>query len=134
MTPDWFATYGTRLVAGRDFDARDRTGAPRVAIVNETFVRRLLEGGPPIGRRFRSAFSRPGRPNPWMEIIGVAGDATYRRLTDELPPTFYVPMAQWFDDPSREVPAAMRLSVRAASGAPSLLARGVADDRPSTPR
>jgi predicted permease len=127
LTPDWFATYGTRLVKGRDFDARDRSGAPRVAIVNETFVRRLLQDGDPIGRRFRSAFSRPGRPNPWIEVVGVAADATYRRLRDELPPTFYVPMSQWVDDPTREVPATMRLSVRAATGAPALLQRGVAD-------
>jgi predicted permease len=127
LTPDWFATYGTRLIEGRDFDARDSGGAPAVAIVNETFVRRLLDGGPAIGRRFRSAFTQPGRPNPWLEIVGVAADATYRRLRDELPSTFYVPLAQWADAPTREFPAAMRLSVRAATGAPSLLTRGVAE-------
>jgi hypothetical protein len=75
LTPGWFATYGTRLVAGRDFNGGDRGGAPPVAIVNETFVRRLLPGGSSIGRRFRSPFPRRGVPNPWIEVVGVAEDA-----------------------------------------------------------
>ncbi len=62
-----------------------------------------------------------------MEVVGVAADSTYRRLRDELPPTFYVPVAQWADEPTRQMPATMRLSVRAASGAPALLARGVTE-------
>ncbi len=124
LTPDWFATYGTRMIAGRDFDARDMPGAPRVAIVNETFVRRLLPDGPALGRRFRSAFPRPGRPNPWMEIVGVVEDSTYWRLRDELPSTFYVPIPQWA---AGEVPSTMRLSVRAATGTPSLLSKPVVD-------
>ena len=127
LTPDWFATYGTRLIDGRDFEPRDRTGAPPVAIVNETFVRRLMPEGRPIGRRFRGAFSQPGRPNPWIEVVGVAADSTYSRLRDELPPTFYVPIAQWLDAPTSEVPATMRLSLRASSGAPALLTPRVAD-------
>jgi predicted permease len=127
LTPDWFATYGTRLIDGRDFEPGDRTGAPPVAIVNETFVRRLMPEGRPISRRFRSAFSQPDRPNPWIEVVGVAADSTYSRLRDELPPTFYVPIAQWLDAPTREVPATMRLSLRAVSGAPALLTPRVAD-------
>jgi putative ABC transport system permease protein len=127
LTPGWFATYGTRLVDGRDFDARDGPGAVQVAIVNETFVRRLLPGGRAIGRRFRSAFSRPGVPNPWLEIVGVARDAAYRRVRDELPSTFYVPVAQWADRPGRDSPVQMRLSVRAAIEAPAALTRTVAE-------
>jgi putative ABC transport system permease protein len=127
LTPDWFATYGTRLIDGRDFEARDRSGAPPVAVVNETFVRRLMPEGRPIGRRFRNAFSPPGRPNPWIEVVGVAADSTYWRLRDELPPTVYVPIAQWLDAPTREVPAMMRLSLRTATGAPALLTPRVAD-------
>lgn len=127
LTPGWFATYGTRLVAGRDFDDRDGPGAVQVAIVNEAFVRRLLPGERAIGRRFRSAFSRPGAPNPWFEIVGIAEDAAYWRLRDELPSTFYVPVAQRGDGPGRDSPMSMRLSVRAAIEAPAALIRSVGE-------
>src|SRR6266850_549930 len=59
--PDYFKTLQIPLLAGRDFDARDRAGAPKVAIVNETFVRRFLNGASPVGHRFWIAAS-PGDP------------------------------------------------------------------------
>jgi hypothetical protein len=60
-----------------------------------------------------------------MEIVGVAEDSTYWRLRDELPPTFYVPMSQWWGDPASPAPPLLRLSVRAATGAPVLLTRPI---------
>ena len=50
ITPGWFATYGTRIVAGRDFDRRDDRGAP-VAIVNEAFARHFFGTPAAVGRR-----------------------------------------------------------------------------------
>ena len=49
VTPGWFATYRTALIAGRDFDARDGKGTPRVLIVNEAFVRRFVGAAAPLG-------------------------------------------------------------------------------------
>ena len=49
VTPGWFATYGIPVVAGRDFDARDRGGAERVAIVNQEFAARFFPEGRAIG-------------------------------------------------------------------------------------
>jgi predicted permease len=125
ITRDWFATYGTRLVAGRDFDDRDRLPSPPVAIVNETFARRFLQGANPLGRRIRNPSSAPGEPQPWMEIVGIVADATYLSLRAAVPPTMYVPLAQ---QPARSFsfPFAT-LSVRAASGSPVSLARGVGE-------
>jgi putative ABC transport system permease protein len=117
ITPGWFSAYGTRLVEGRDFDARDRRGAPGVAIVNQAFVRKFLPDGPVVGRRIRN-----NEKSPWMEIVGVASDATYRALRAPVPPTLYTPIAQW-----EETWPAMSLSVRVTSGAPALLTRSVAD-------
>jgi predicted permease len=125
ITPDWFATYGTRLVAGRDFDDRDRMSSPPVAIVNETFVRKFLPGANPLGRRVRNPSSAPGQIRPWMEVVGIVADATYLSLRAALPPTMYVPLAQQ-PAASGYFPSAT-LSVRATSGSPSALARGVGD-------
>ena len=57
ITPDWFATYGTRLVAGRDFDDRDR---PRVAARRDR--QRDLCPQIPAGRRIQSAGASAIRP------------------------------------------------------------------------
>ena len=51
-TPGWFATMGTRLRAGRDFNERDMGGAPKVGIPNEAFVKRYVKGTP-IGQTIR---------------------------------------------------------------------------------
>jgi predicted permease len=125
VTPDWFATYGTRLVAGRDFGDRDRRASPPVAIVNETFVRRFLDNGYPLGRRIRNPTSAPGETRPWMEVVGIVADATYLSLRDRVPPTMYVPLAQqpdgWGSFPF------VTLSVRSANGSAVSLARSVSD-------
>jgi putative ABC transport system permease protein len=124
VTPGWFATYGTGFVAGRDFDDRDRRSAPAAAIVNETFARRFLQGRNPVGRRIRNPSPVPGETRPWMEVVGIVADATYLSLRDAVPATLYVPLAQQDVTGSFSF---VTLSVRAASGPPALLARGVGD-------
>lgn len=120
MTPGWFATYGTPLLAGRDFDERDDLGAPKVAIVNQEFVRYFLgEGVSPLGRTIRMAEGAEQRP-VFIEIVGLATDAVYRSLRSPIPPTMYFPFAQR-EDPQSSV----SLSVRSAGAAPATLARSV---------
>src|SRR5262249_8895959 len=122
VSPEFFETYSQRLVAGRAFSARDRDGAPRVAIVNEAFARQFLNGANPIGHTARRILGRTDEPA--LEIVGVVGDAVYRRLRAPMPPTLYTPVAQSNSDlPTTE----FVLNVRAASGSPALLARSVAD-------
>ena len=111
ISPGWFATYGTPLVAGRDFDTRDHLTSPLVAIVNETFARSFLPDSNPVGRRFRRAFPPPDGENPWIEIVGVAGDATYLSVRAGVPATLYVPLAQ-----QKSVSSIMNLSLRAVAG------------------
>src|SRR5262249_28125180 len=50
--PGYFRTMSTTLLAGRDFDERDSSNAPKVAIVNEAFARRFFDGRNPIGHTF----------------------------------------------------------------------------------
>jgi predicted permease len=123
VTPDWFATYGTRLVAGRDFGDGDRSGSTPVVIVNETFARKMLPEGNPIGRRVRNAHPMgAAESGQWLEVVGVVADANYRSVREVLASTMYQPMAQ---QPGTS--PLMRLSVRAAGGAPALLTRSVAE-------
>jgi putative ABC transport system permease protein len=84
------ATMGMRLVAGRDFDARDRADAPPVAIVNEALARRTWPGQTALGRRLRLL----GPPDTWVTVVGVVGDV--KQLTLREPPTaqVYQPMLQ----------------------------------------
>lgn len=120
ITPGWFATYGTDVLEGRDFDTRDRLGSPLVTIVNQTFARRFIHNGTPLGRRIRQG--QPGRQGPWLEVVGVVEDAAYRSVRDPAPPTLYVPLAH-----IKEPPSNMSLSVRSTSGSPSTLSQPLAD-------
>ena len=91
--PDYFKTLQIPLKAGRDFDARDRIGAPLVAIVNETFARKFLNGASPVGRRFWMEAS-PGSPDTSYEIIGLVRDTKYEDLREEFRPIVYYGAAQ----------------------------------------
>jgi putative ABC transport system permease protein len=95
------------MLAGRDFMSADTADSAPVAIVNETFARRLLGGGTPIGARVRQAQS--GRPFVEREIVGYVKDATYRDPREAIPPTIYIPYVQ------QDAPSIMSLSVRTAS-------------------
>ena len=123
VTPGWFAAYGTPFRAGRDFDERDTVGAPAVAIVNETFARKYLGGGPPVGRSIRY-LAGPSDGAARVEIVGVVRDAAYRSVRDPVPPILYFPFAQAHAD---RAPSGVSLSVRARGGSPVLLTRSVAE-------
>jgi predicted permease len=73
------------LVAGRNLSPQDDARAPRVVVVNQAFVRKYLPNENPLGKRF--GFSP--EKNSEIEIVGVARDARYRDLRDEIPPTVY---------------------------------------------
>jgi predicted permease len=120
LTPGWFKTMETRMLAGRDFTERDVAAAPRVAIVNEAFARKYFAGQNPIGRRIIQR-SGPSREPIEREVVGYVEDAVYRSLREPIPPTMYLPLPQQTDGPS-----GMVVSIRAAGGSPALLTKSVA--------
>jgi putative ABC transport system permease protein len=120
ISPGYFATYGTRLVAGRDVTDQDRRGASGVAIVNETFARRFLGSVSPLGQTF-TVYPNTPRALP-AQIVGVAADAVYASPRDPVPAAWYIPLAQMTGFPLDSI----RLSVRARSGSPALLRTTVA--------
>jgi hypothetical protein len=70
ISPDYFATLGMTIVAGRNLDERDRTGAPAAVVVSRTFARRFLPGEDPIGRIVR----RDGTAAPPADDLRVVGE------------------------------------------------------------
>ena len=112
VSPRYFETVGTRVVAGRAFDARDTLDAPRVFIISQTMATGLFGQENPLGHRLAQA----GDENPtWGEIVGVAADVK-SVMPDPGPVTFqlYQPMAQ---DPR----ARNEIAVRTAGVASSAL-------------
>jgi len=93
ISPDYFKTMETPLVAGRDFDGRDTASSPKVAIVNETFVRVMTRGANPIGMSFHSPVA-PNRPEFTVQVVGLVKDMKYHDLRDENIPIAYIPVAQ----------------------------------------
>ena len=121
ITPGWFATYATPLVSGRDFDTRDVPGVP-VAIVNAAFVRRFFGSRPALGRHVRLSTGTPRQE--LVEIVGVVGDAAYRDLRGERPPTLYRPLAQ-FEEPFPMATVTVRIGPGGASGLHTALTRAI---------
>jgi predicted permease len=119
VTPGWFATLGIPLIAGRDISGTDRSGAPRVMVVNRAFVAKYVGRGDALGATIRLVTHHGDDPTP-LEIVGVVEDAVYDSPRDGAPPTMYWPLAQ-----QKDVPAGLSLVVRSASGAPASLVRSV---------
>jgi predicted permease len=103
--PNYFRTMGVP-VRGREFTMRDSLQAPRVVMVSESFARRYWPGQNPISKRIK--YGALESSQPWMEVIGVAGDIKYSsvRQDPKTAPVLYGPLLQ-----SQEI-ANMSLIVR----------------------
>ena len=125
--PRFFETLGVPIVAGRDFEPRDRHNAPAVAIVNETLARRFWPGDPAIGRTLIVA----GRPH---QVVGVARAAHYRAATDA--ETAFVYLDYWQSEGLETRPLDSRTHVRMSGDVRAmlpLLRREIAAIDPTVP-
>jgi predicted permease len=94
VTPGYLQAMHTRVIAGRDLDEHDKQDAPLVALVNAEFVRRLLPGVDPIGKRFRH--SAAGK---WIQIAGVVEEGKYYALSESPQLAIFEPIEQrWSQD------------------------------------
>ncbi len=93
VSPGYFQTMGTPLVAGRDFDSRDALNSPKVAIINETVARRFFGAGNPVGKHYWTE-DAAGKKEAVVEIVGVVRDARYVSLRDDNVGTVYIPTKQ----------------------------------------
>ncbi|HEX6163631.1 MAG TPA: ABC transporter permease, partial [Vicinamibacterales bacterium] len=90
--PSYFKTMGIPLMMGREFARADAFGAPKVAIVNQAFVKKFNLGDNPLGKRFGLG----GGPDTKfdIEIVGVAQDAKYSDVKQAVPPQYFLPYRQ----------------------------------------
>lgn len=105
VSPGYFETLETPLLAGRDFDEHDVAGAPLAAIVNETFARDIAKAGNPVGMTFRvrrlSVVTGP------YEIVGLVKDTKYLDLREDPQPIVYTATAQ-YDHPDTDAQMVIR--------------------------
>ena len=122
VSPGYFASLGTPLIAGREFTPADGPSAPRVAVVNEAFARAYFEGVDPLGRIFY--FNADPTKTP-IEIVGIARDGKYADLREEKQRFAFCPYSQRYNAGSmtfyvrthqepETLTSAMRLAVREA--------------------
>lgn len=86
---DYFPTMEIPLIAGRQFNDRDREGSLPVAIINQALVAKDWPGGNALGQRFRFEDD-----NTWVQVIGVVKNADYTTLGEAPQPCVYLPMRQ----------------------------------------
>jgi len=89
---DYFRTMGMTILSGRDFERSDALGRPKVAIVNETFAKKFNLGREAVGKRMRLSGSDTQELD--IEIVGLAQNAKYAEVKQEIPPLFVIPYRQ----------------------------------------
>jgi predicted permease len=90
ISPGFFETMEMPMRIGRALSDHDDQNAPKVAVINETAVRKYFPDGNPIGRRFGTSVETAAQ----MEVVGVVRDGKYDSVRDAVPPTMYVPFLQ----------------------------------------
>jgi predicted permease len=88
--PGYFRTLGVPVLAGREFTAADRLGAPKVAIVNEAFAKKFNLGRDAVGKFMATG----GTDELDVQIVGLVKDAKYSQVKDEIPPLYFQPYRQ----------------------------------------
>lgn len=89
----YFKAMGITLLAGRDFSPQDAVSSPKVAIVNQSFARKLGLGANPIGKRFRRQ-ATPSEPEQSFEIVGLVADTKYSSLREGFGPIVFLSTSQ----------------------------------------
>jgi predicted permease len=91
VSPNFFNTAGTPLLAGRDLSFNDTPTTPRVAVINQTFARTLFPGTGPadtIGRFFKN------HDGQQIQIVGIVADGKYLALAEDAKEAMFFPITQ----------------------------------------
>lgn len=107
VTAEYLESMRLPLRRGRPLSAADGKAAPRVALVNETFVAQAFPGEDPLGRTFNL------QGQTW-EIVGVVGDMRYWGLAKPVMGEIYAPLSQAFSQQAPQFFAGQNLLVRSS--------------------
>lgn len=114
-TPDYLATLGISVRSGRGIEAADREGGALIALVSESFARRIWPDGGPLGKRLQVG----GANAPWRTIVGVVEETRMTNMMGDIPFTLYVPHEQFVTNGFVSV----AMVVKGDIAAPALFAR-----------
>jgi predicted permease len=110
ISPGYFGVAQTALLAGRDFTWHDDAKSPRVAVVNETFARKVFGS---IENAVGGYFMKGDKSR--LEVVGVVQDGMYRTLTEEQQPAMFFPILQDTSDETTLVVRANRSTTQLAA-------------------
>src|SRR5207245_2808794 len=91
VTPEYFATLGTRILRGRGIAIQDAKNAPRAIVVSDAMAKTLWPGRDPIGQCVKVGADTL----PCSYVVGVAENIKYQHLGDDPGLFYYVSEAQW---------------------------------------
>ncbi|HZL27421.1 MAG TPA: ABC transporter permease [Acidobacteriaceae bacterium] len=110
MSPGYLDAAGTRLLGGRDVSWQDTAKTPYVAVVNQTFARKMWDETPAIGQRFILNANL-------TEVVGVSEDGKYHDMQESPQPVVYLPLSQSYSEAvfivrSRRTPTEMSATLQ----------------------
>ncbi|HMJ62485.1 MAG TPA: ABC transporter permease, partial [Bryobacteraceae bacterium] len=133
VSPGFFRTLGIHLLAGRDFTERDREGAPKAAIVNETFARQFFGSRTALGKTLGYAAGQSSGP---VAIVGIAADSKYNDPREQRIPMVFLPYRQFpsiagmtFELRTTSEPSALEQAIRGQVGTHLTIANITTIDR-----
>ena len=129
VAPTYPETMGIPVLHGRAIGPEDTAGAPKVGMVNESFVRKYFPGQNPLGRHFSVDDDRA----PDVEIVGVLKDAVFQNASDNRQlPVVFLALFQQSDQFALDAEVAIRTAEDPAAAA-NELRRAIADVDPNLP-
>jgi predicted permease len=92
--PGFFETLGIPMLAGRDFAVTDTAHSPGVCILSESAAGFFFPAGPAIGGYLESPSDVARAQAASYQVVAIVGDAKYKTLHEDAPPTVYIPYPQ----------------------------------------
>jgi predicted permease len=98
ISPEYFHAAGTALLSGRTFTWHDDKNAPRVAVINQEFARRIFGALTSAINEYYKL-----RDGTRIQVVGIVEDGKYTSLTEDPKPVMFLPFLQSPATPTRLV-------------------------------